>query len=48
MEVLDFIDFNSYHEFWHTPADTFDKLNPASLEAAGRTGLLFLEKYLSE
>lgn len=48
MEVIDFIDFESYREFWHTSGDTFDKLNPASLEAAGRTGLLFLEKYLAE
>ena len=48
MEVIDFIDFNSYREFWHTSADTFDKINPASIEAAGRTGLLFLEKYLAE
>jgi len=48
MEVLDFSDFSSYREIWHTSADTLDKLNPASLEAAGRTGLLFLEKYLAE
>ena len=48
MEVIDFIDFNSFREFWHTSADTLDKLNPASIETAGRTGLLFLEKYLAE
>lgn len=48
MEVIDFIDFASYGEIWHTSADTIDKLNPASIEIAGRTGLLFLEKYLAE
>jgi glutaminyl-peptide cyclotransferase len=48
MEVLDFIDFNSYRGIWHTSADTLDKLNPQSIEIAGRTGLLFLEKYLAE
>jgi hypothetical protein len=48
MAVIDFIDLESYREFWHTPADTFDKLNPASIEQAGRTGLLFLEKLLAE
>lgn len=48
MEVLDFIDFNSYRDVWHTSGDTMDKLNPESLEIAGRTGLLFLEKYLAE
>jgi len=46
MEVIDFIDLNSYRDIWHTSADTFDKLNPASIEIAGRTGLLFMEKYL--
>ncbi len=48
MEVINFIDFNSFREFWHTSADTLDKLNPASIETSGRTGLLFLEKYLAE
>ncbi|HWB01567.1 MAG TPA: M28 family peptidase [Verrucomicrobiales bacterium] len=50
MEVIDFIDLNSYRDknYWHTSADTFDKLNPESIEIAGRTGLLMLEKYLSE
>ena len=48
MEVIDFIDFNSYKDYWHTSADTFDKLNPQSIEIAGRTGLVFLEKYLAE
>ena len=46
MEVIDFIDLNSYRDIWHTSADTLDKLNPASIEIAGRTGLLFIEKYL--
>lgn len=48
MEVIDFIDLNSYRAFWHTSADTLDKINPASIEAAGRTGLLLIEKYLAE
>jgi glutaminyl-peptide cyclotransferase len=50
MEVIDFIDFTSYQtkNYWHTSADTLDKLNPASIEIAGRTGLLMLEKYLGE
>jgi hypothetical protein len=48
MEVIDFIDLRSYQNYWHTSADTFDKLNPASIEIAGRTGLLLLEKYLTE
>jgi hypothetical protein len=47
MEVIDFIDFSSYRGIWHTSADTLDKLNPASIEIAGRTGLLFIEKYLA-
>jgi glutaminyl-peptide cyclotransferase len=48
MEVIDFIDLESYRDFWHTSADTLDKLNPQSIEIAGRTGLLFLEKHLAE
>ena len=48
MEVIDFIDLESFREFWHTSADTLDKLNPVSIEKAGRTGLHFIEKYLSE
>ncbi len=48
MEVIDFIDFRSYQPYWHTSADTFDKLNPESIQIAGRTGLLFLEKHLAD
>ena len=48
IEVIDFIDFESYREFWHTSADTLDKLNPQSLEICGRTGLLFLERLAAE
>jgi glutaminyl-peptide cyclotransferase len=48
MEVIDFIDLRSYQDYWHTSADTLDKLNPASIEIAGRTGLLMLEKFLAQ
>ncbi len=50
MEVIDFIDLASYREsgYWHTSLDSFDKLNPKSIEIAGRTGLLFLEKHLAD
>lgn len=48
MEVIDFIDFESFRDIWHTSADTLDKLNPESITIAGRTGLLFIEKYLAE
>jgi glutaminyl-peptide cyclotransferase len=46
LEVIDFIDFNSYRRagFWHTAADTIDKLSPDSIEITGRTGLLLIEK----
>ena len=48
MEVIDFIDLESYRDIWHTSADTLDKLNPESIHIAGRTGLLFIEKHLGD
>lgn len=48
MEVMDFISLEPFREFWHTSADTLDKVSPQSLEITGRTGLLLLEKYLAE
>ncbi len=48
MEVLNFISLEPFREFWHTSADTLDKVSPQSLEITGRTGLLFLEKYLQD
>lgn len=48
LEVINFIDFTSFQEYWHTSADTLDKLNPESLQISGRTGLLFIEKQLSQ
>jgi glutaminyl-peptide cyclotransferase len=49
LEVIDFIDFNSYRRagYWHTAADTIDKLSPDSIEITGRTGLLLIEKLSS-
>ena len=38
--AVDIIDFD--YPYWHTVADTADKLSPASLERVGRT----LETYL--
>lgn len=48
MEVIDFIALESFREFWHTSADTLDKLHPESLEITGRTGLLFIERLVNE
>jgi len=48
MEVVNFISLEPFREFWHTSQDTLDKVSPQSLEITGRTGMLFLEKYLSE
>ena len=39
------IDLN-YKPYWHTSEDTIDRVSPKSLEITGRTGLLFIEKYL--
>lgn len=48
MEVVNFISLEPFREFWHTSADTLDKVSPQSLEITGRTGMLFLEKYLAD
>jgi glutaminyl-peptide cyclotransferase len=39
--AVDIIDFD--YPYWHTTADTVDKLNPVSLERVGRTLQVFLE-----
>ncbi len=44
VEVTNFIDLD--FPAWHTSGDTLDKINAASLEISGRTGLLLIEKYL--
>ncbi len=46
LEVINFIDFKSYSPYWHTSADTLDKVNPQSIKMAGQIGLLVVEKYL--
>jgi len=48
MEVINFIALESFREFWHTSADTLDKVHPESLEITGRTGLLFIERLVLE
>jgi hypothetical protein len=45
MPAVDLIDFDygsasGLNDYWHTPADTLDKLSPASLETVGRVVLL--------
>lgn len=42
--AIDLIDFD--YPYWHTPADTIDKLDPRSLEVTGRITLQLVEKYL--
>lgn len=47
MPAVDLIDFDygsapGLNDYWHTPADTLDKLSPASLEAVGRVVLRML------
>lgn len=42
--TVDIIDFD--YDFWHTPADTLDKLSPESLAIVGQTTLLLVEKHL--
>jgi acetylornithine deacetylase/succinyl-diaminopimelate desuccinylase-like protein len=47
MPAVDLIDFDygsgpGLNDYWHTPADTLDKLNPASLETVGRVVLRML------
>lgn len=44
--TIDLIDFD-YGNYWHTPADTMDKISAESLEIVGRVTLLLIEKYLS-
>ena len=39
--AVDIIDFD--YEYWHTTADTADKISPESLERVGRTLLTYLE-----
>ncbi|MCB1098276.1 MAG: Zn-dependent exopeptidase M28 [Verrucomicrobiae bacterium] len=45
MRVTNFIDLD-YKPYWHTSADTMDRITAESIEITGRTGLLFIEKYL--
>lgn len=45
--TIDLIDFD-YSTYWHTPADTLDKISAESLEIVGRVTLLLVEKYLSK
>lgn len=42
LRAVDIIDFD--YPYWHTTADTADKLSPASLERVGRTLEAFLEQ----
>lgn len=47
MPAVDLIDFDygsapGLNDYWHTPADTLDKLSPASLETVGRVVLRVL------
>jgi glutaminyl-peptide cyclotransferase len=47
MPAVDLIDFDygsapGLNDYWHTPADTLDKLSPASLEVVGRVVLRML------
>jgi Zn-dependent M28 family amino/carboxypeptidase len=46
VRAADLIDFNygPDNSWWHTPADTMDKLSPASFEAVGRTVLETLRR----
>ncbi len=43
--TINLIDFD-YQNYWHTPADTLDKISAESLEIAGKVTLLLIEKYL--
>jgi glutaminyl-peptide cyclotransferase len=42
--TVDLIDFD--YDYWHTPADTLDKLSAESLEITGQTALLLIERHL--
>ena len=49
--AIDLIDFDygsapGLNDYWHTPADTLDKLSPASLEIVGRVVLRVLNTYV--
>lgn len=49
MPAVDLIDFDygsvrGLNDYWHTPADTLDKLSPASLEIVGRVVLRVLSE----
>jgi Zn-dependent M28 family amino/carboxypeptidase len=51
MPAVDLIDFDygsgpGVNDYWHTPADTLDKLSPASLEIVGRVVLRMLNGLL--
>ncbi|MGK0184882.1 MAG: glutaminyl-peptide cyclotransferase [Verrucomicrobiales bacterium] len=45
LRVTNFIDLD-YKPYWHTSADTMQRITAESIEISGRAGLLFLEKYL--
>ena len=43
--TIDLIDFE--YEYWHTPADTIDKVRAESLEKSGKVAIHLAEKYLA-
>lgn len=43
--TINLIDFD--YDYWHTPADTIDKVSPESLEITGKVTLRLIEKYLA-
>lgn len=45
MRVTNIIDLD-YKPYWHTGSDTMQRITAESIEISGRTGLLFIEKYL--
>jgi hypothetical protein len=51
MPAIDLIDFDygsaqGLNDYWHTPADTLDKLSPASLETVGRVVLRVMNAFV--
>lgn len=44
IETVDLIDMD--YPAWHTAGDTLDKISPESLQIAGRTALLLVEKHI--
>jgi Zn-dependent M28 family amino/carboxypeptidase len=42
VDIIDF-DYGPGNSYWHTTADTIDKVSPLSLERVGRTLLAFLQ-----